>query len=222
MRRDAVYGTSLIIGALAGLITMAFHPTGHQLVADFGRTAPLNAAVHTLALVSVAISFFGALGLTRRLTSDNDIATAALVAYGFGALAAMCAAVASGLIAPNLVAGMLRGNEADRQVFQALFHYNGHVNQAFAKVFVVASCVAIVLWSIAILVNRKLARGAGFLGCFVGGLLVVELLSGHLRLDVHGFGLVMLGQGAWLALVGALLIRAPTLPSRTSAVSVDS
>jgi hypothetical protein len=32
-------------------------------------------------------------------------------------------------------------------------------------------------------------------------------VSGHLRLDVHGFGLVVLGQAVWFITVGTLLWR---------------
>ena len=205
MRRDAVSGAALIVGTVSGLVTMVLHPTGHQLMADYDRIAQLAVAVHVLALTGMPITFLGALGLTRRLSSET--ATAALVAYGFATVAAMAAAVASGLIAPQVAGWTLQAGAEDRETWHALFRYNGEINQAFAKVFVAASSVAILLWSLSILAARTLGRAAGILGCVIGALALIGILSGSLRLDVHGFGLVVLAEGIWTLLVGALLIR---------------
>lgn len=38
--------------------------------------------------------------------------------------------------------------------------------------------------------------------------IVLGVLAGHLRLDVHGFGLIVLAQGVWLIGTGVLLWRA--------------
>jgi hypothetical protein len=214
MKRDAVSGAALIVGTVSGLVTMALHPSGHQLMADYDRIAPLAVAVHVLALAGMPITFLGALGLTRRLSSET--ATAALVAYGFATVAAMSAAVASGLIAPHVAGWTLQAAMEDRGACRALLRYNGEINQAFAKVFVAASSVAILLWSLAILAARTFARAAGILGCLIGALALIGILSGSLRLDVHGFGLVVLAQGIWTLLVGVLLIRPAGQSSPTS------
>ena len=34
-----------------------------------------------------------------------------------------------------------------------------------------------------------------------------DVLSGHLRLNVHGFGLIVLAQAVWFVVAGALLGR---------------
>ena len=44
-------------------------------------------------------------------------------------------------------------------------------------------------------------------GVFVGAGILLAVLSGHLRLGVHGFGIVVLAQSAWLIWVGGLLCR---------------
>ena len=76
MKGDAIYGSALIAGALAGLITMVLHPTGNQLLADVQHMAPLGLAVHALALVALPVSFFGAIGLSRVLGSGSNAALA--------------------------------------------------------------------------------------------------------------------------------------------------
>jgi hypothetical protein len=82
------------------------------------------------------------------------------------------------------------------------------LNQAFASVYVVGSCVAIVLWSIAILKTRQLAAGLGIYGIVLGFAIVAALFSGMLALDVHGFGLVTFTQSIWFIVAGVLLLRA--------------
>ena len=41
----------------------------------------------------------------------------------------------------------------------------------------------------------------------IGALLLAGFFAGHLRVDVHGFGIVTFAQSAWLLWVGALLLR---------------
>lgn len=207
MTRDAMYGGALVAGALAGMTTMLLHPTGSQLIADVQHVAPLGLAVHALALAALPVSFFGAIGLTRALGGEGDAALAALVAYAMASVAVMIAAVASGLLAPNLAGQMVASSGAEHDLAAAFFHYTGSVNQAFAKVYVVAASTAILLWSFAILAHGRLARGAGIYGALVGILALLALAIGHLRLDVHGFGAVVLSQGVWFIAIGILLAR---------------
>ena len=52
-----------------------------------------------------------------------------------------------------------------------------------------------------------LARGIGVYGLFLSPVIILALLSGHLHLDVHGFGMVVLGQSIWFIVCGALLLQ---------------
>ncbi len=126
----------------------------------------------------------------------------------------MNAAVLSGLVGPGLLRQLVAAPPAAGESWRIAFHYTGHLNQAFARVFVVASSAAILLWSASIIRSVALApipsgltRGVGIYGCVLGPITVVGVLSGHLRLGVHGMGLVVLGQAVWLIVVGALLCR---------------
>ena len=209
MTDDRKSGLALIAGSIGLIITMALHPTGHDLLApgQFDRIARLVVAVHTLALASIPVMFSGTLGLSRRLASPDKLSVCAVVAYGFAGIAAMNAAALSGLVAPGLARQMAAATPASANLWSVLFTYNGFLNQAFAMVFVVASSVALTLWSASILRNGVLTRGVGVYGCVLGPLTVVAVLSGHLRLNVHGFGLVVLGQAIWFVIVGVSLIR---------------
>lgn len=207
MRYDSISGVALITGSVMMLVTMLLHPTGHEMFQDLHGVAPLGRAVHALALASVPMLVFGTLGLTRRLGA-GALATSALVTYAFASTAVLLAAVASGFLAPALMERILNSEGSERATLHALLQYNSIVNQAYARVFVVGSSAALVLWSLAVLQGRTLGRWSGGLGLVVGVLAFVAAVSGHLRLDVHGFGAVVLGQSIWLISVGAQMLRA--------------
>jgi hypothetical protein len=79
------------------------------------------------------------------------------------------------------------------------------INQAFARIYSVAASIAIILWSVSTLRNGGLGRGVAIYGCVVSPLIILGIGIGHLRLDVHGMAVVMLGQVVWFILVGSQL-----------------
>jgi hypothetical protein len=210
MTRERASGAALIAGALAGLATMALHPTGRDLAEAVGRSvwpALLNVFVHSLAIASGPLMLFGAVGFTRRLSAGYGLGDLALATYAFALVAVMSAAIANGLVAPHIIEALAHADPSQRPVVDMLAHFNFQVNQAFASVFVGLSATAIVLWSVTILRARSFSRGIGIFGSVAGALLLIGMLSGHLRLNVHGFGIIMLLESAWLVAVGVTLLR---------------
>jgi len=224
MTNDRVSGLALIVGSAGMIITMSLHPTGHDLLAP-GQLAPiarLAVAVHALALMSMPVLFYGALGLAQHLGARERFSLAALVAYGFALVAGMNAAVFSGLVAPRLARNISESEPSAAEAWRIAFHFNGALNQGFAMVLVVASSLAILLWSVSMLRSAVLSRGVAIYGCILGPLTMIAVLSGHLRLDVHGFGLVVLGQTVWLIIVGMKLCRVETRDLTSRATQPDT
>ena len=93
------------------------------------------------------------------------------------------------------------------QGWRIAFNYNGMVDQAFVRVFVAASSVAIGLWSALIVRSAALARAVGIYGCILGAATVIALLSGQLDPYVHLFGMAIVGQALWFVISGVLLCR---------------
>src|SRR5262245_34462648 len=124
MRNERASGILILAGALTFILVMMHHPTGHAMMSaeNFGRMARLNVLVHSLALAAIPILFLGLLGLTRRL-GWTDLATAALVAFGFAGAAVMSSAVASGLVATRIMDRMQAADERSREVAHALLDY---------------------------------------------------------------------------------------------------
>jgi len=206
MKRDVVSGSLLIAGSAGGVVVMLLHPTAHGLMnAESGEhLTQVNTLVHGLALAAVPMVFLGLVGLWRRLGS-SQLATAALVAYGWAAVAVMSAAVASGFVAPGVIARIVAAEGS--KIPDAFLLYTGLWNQGFAKVNVVASSVAILLYSASILKTGRIARGAGAFGLLAAVSVLALFFVGHLSLDVHGFGVVTFVQSAWLTTIGILLCR---------------
>jgi len=202
MQRDVASGVLLLIGALAGLLIMLLHPTG----AEVGAATPghgmdlLNRLVHGFALAVTPAVFLGLLGFARAL-GHSPLSTAALVVWGYGAVAVMSAAVASGYVTPS----SMHGTAAP----EAFAHYSYLWNQGYANVNVAASGAAMVLFGLAMLRHPFGLRGPAILGIVIGAGLVLGIVTGHLRLNLHGFGLVMLAEAIWLAWLAVVLFRSP-------------
>ena len=63
------------------------------------------------------------------------------------------------------------------------------------------------LVAVMIVKTRALSRAIGVYGLLLGCATVIAMAFG-LKMDAHGFGLVIFGEGTWLVIVGSLLLRA--------------
>lgn len=213
MQRENLSGWALILGAIAGMITMGFHPSGGDLVASGDSAAHLTriaVMTHALALTSFPISFLGAIGLSRRLSQDSVLSLAPLVVYSMGLVAAMSATVGSGLVGSKIGLRMATAEGVRHEVLSVLFMYIGLMTYAFTGVFVVAASVAVLLWSVEILARRTLPFWIGVAGAGISLVTLVAYPSGHVRLDVHGLGILVFAQSAWFIAAGVALIQGRT------------
>lgn len=208
MKDNRLGGIALIAGTILGVITLFIHPSGHDLFEpdQFAHTAKMLVVAHALAIASIAVLFLGALALAGRLSSPDRLAIAALVLFGLASVAMVSAATVDGFVGPGVLRKVIFAASPVNEQWRVLFAYNDQVNQAFAEIFVVASAVAIVLWSASIVKSRLLAKAAGVYGLLLGVasvLAVVAGASGHAD-AVH---LLMLGQITWFLIVGTLMWR---------------
>lgn len=192
---------------------MSLHPTGHDLFApeQLEPMARMTMFVHVLALGWMPTLFMGAWGLSRQLKSPGRLSIVALVMYGFGMVAAMIAAAVSAFIFLNLARQIATGTPAAGDAARILFNYNVEIVQAFTRVLVLMSSVAIVLWSISVVKIRQLGTSLGIYGCILGPVTVIAVFSGHLKLGVHGFGMIVLCQAIWYIAIGVGLWRHQTI-----------
>jgi hypothetical protein len=207
MHHNRSAGLTLIIGVLSPLLIIGMHPTAGDLTGEAGaRQVLVNYLVHGVGLAAQPLVFLGLLGVSRYL-QWSESAVAALVAYGFGIVAVLSAAVLSGFVAPDVIERLDAGQGALDARYQALLVYTGFVNQGFAKVNVMASGVAIVLWGCAMWRTRHFPRATAVIGVVVGTALAGGTLIGYLRLNVQGIVIVTLLQAIWMILVAVHLLR---------------
>ena len=213
MKDNQLGGVALVLGAVSGMITMSLHPVAgaHPITPEqFEKLATLMVGVHVLAIAGVPFSFLGALALTRRLDSPGRVAIAGLVIYGLGLVAIVIAPAMSGLVGTEIIRKMIASAPANEQ-WRTLMQYNFMINQAFARIFVAASCAALVFWSLMIVKTRVLSVVTGIYGLLLGPAVVIAMITGGLSLDVHGFGLIVFGQAIWFVVVGISLCRSEAM-----------
>jgi hypothetical protein len=208
MTDNRLGGIALIVGALSGVVTMTVHPVlpKHPLQpAELEKLATLAVSAHSLAIAGIPFLFLGALALTRRLDSPGRMAATALAIYSMSLVAVTIAPALSGLVAPEILRKIVAGGPSSEQ-WRIFLSYNYMLNQAFDRVFVLASCAAIGLWSLQILRSRALPRVLGFYGLGLAGAIFVAIAAG-LRMNVHGFGAIVFGEAIWLVVAGVFLTR---------------
>jgi hypothetical protein len=208
MKNDRIGGIALIAGSIGFLLTLGFHPAGHDLTEagnQLGAVVAHTKAIHIPAAISLPLLFFGALALSRKFSAASPLTTAATVFYGFAMVAAVFNVVVDGFLAPDLIAKVLTATSTTKEIWQQILSFNTQLNTTLAEVFVVASSIAIALWSVAIV--RKVYF-LGIYGILMTIAILVSLALGYLSLASHAFRLVLLGQILWVALAGLVLLRA--------------
>jgi hypothetical protein len=200
----------MIAGSVGSIITMSMHPTARQLFApgQLESVGRLNTGVHVLAMACVPVLFLAALGLSRHLKFSDRKNIAGLVVYGFALVSVLLAAAFSGLVTLGIAHHMQEASAASMEAWHVALAFNGHLNQAFALIFAVGSAVALLLWSISIVRSRLLPVSLGIYGCILGPITILGVFSGHLKMNVHGMGMLVLAQAIWYISAGVMLWQA--------------
>ena len=201
-------GAAMIAAAIAGMITMMLHPTSKDMFVpgQVSMIATLGWVIHIFAIISVPFAFLGALALARYMDSPNRLAITALAVYGVALVAIVIAPTLSGLVAVPIIQKLVLEPQSAAQ-WKPLAEYTGYLNQAFARIYTLLAAIAIALWSVPMARTRILSRATGIYGLVISPVIFIVVGSGHVKLDVHGFGAVVLLQGIWLIATGAALHR---------------
>lgn len=217
MTNQRIHAAALIIGMLAGLLTMAIHPTSldlHASAESITHVNHINTVTHILGLASIPVTLLGAFGISSRIGWNNITGLSAFIVYCFASIAVMLAAVADGLIGSSLAQEAINVDDSKRQLLMMALHYNFQLNQALAKVYVAGSSCAFILWSIALTRLGKSTSVLGIVGGVVGLCGLIVVLGGHIQMNAHGFGLVVLVQAIWIVLVAIWLFRETPFDAR--------
>jgi hypothetical protein len=158
-------------------------------------------------LIALMIAVFcGYVALGAHLGWSSCV-RAATVAYGVGVVSHLGAALFSGFVVSGLAeryTGKLASELAALEPVLVACH---ETNQALAVTGSLAMSAAIALWSAVLFGRGTFARALAVLGACVGLGTAAALLTGNLRLHVHGMALVVTSQAAWAIGVAIWLAR---------------
>jgi hypothetical protein len=200
------------VGSVLSVVLMAHHPSTRasdmaEGIAQTARAAGLSGLVHGGLIVTMVVVFFGVLGLAGRLGWFKARVRAGALAYGLGVVAMAGAALVSGFLVPGFARAYAGASGVDADALRPIFQLCYQTNQVLARAGTMALSAATLVWSLVMLERDPLARAVGALGLAAGALPVLGLLSGYLRLTVHGMGAVVLLLAVWNVAAAVWLIR---------------
>ena len=184
---DRAAGIALIGAAGLSMLAMAHHPTSLRAGAMIGL-------VHGAMILFAGMMAFGFTHMARVRGLERPAVLAGLVAYGIGIVASIGAALVNGFAAPALAA-----HGASHDAFDTLWF----LNQALAKLGVVAAGLGYLLWSLDLWRQWKAVALPGLLA---GGVPALLLLGGWIDMHLLSATLVYAAQVLWAALIGWLLL----------------
>jgi len=199
-------GISLITGSLLLIATMGLHPAGGAIEHIIKITKSIT-ATHAMAIFSLPILLFGFYGLTNTLLDKWKFATLALFIMGFGLIAAMFAALINGLTLPYFLGAYKNSIAENRDTLNLIIKYGFAINKPLDYIFIVATCLAISIYSILIVSSNKLPKWIGYFGISLIIFAIVGLLIGFVFTNLIGFQLFIFGIATWFLAIGISLIK---------------
>lgn len=188
-------GGLALLGAAAGtVVAMGHHPSGAE-------AGSLVGIVHGAMILFIALNAFGfgAMAGARGIMRPSILAGG--IVYAISLVAHVGAATINGFVVPALVP---HGANA---VGQDIFLFAWESNQALARLGVVATGLAFLLWSLPWVGHgSKSQRFIGIAGLIAGVVPIAMLFGGVIRLNVAGAFVAYALHAAWGAMVGWLML----------------
>jgi len=203
-------GITIIVAAILSIGFMLYHPRVHAHgMSDFAvavrQELLVNGVVHGTLIALMGALAAGFSFVTTRL--DSVWARIALAAYALGVVSGMAAASINGLIVPDFILHYEGKSESVLEALRPVLSFCHSANQVCSRMWVVASAIALVFWSIALTQRKGVARTIRILGIVLGFAPLVALAIGYLPMDIHGVLAFIVTQTIWTVAVAVLLIR---------------
>ena len=199
-------GISLITGSLLIITTMVLHPSGGNIEHIIKITKSIK-ITHALAIFSLPILLFGFYGLTERLLDKWKFSKLAFIIIAFGLIAAMFAALFNGLTLPLFLGKYENSIVENADTLKMITNYGFAINKPLDYIFIVATCLAMSIYSILIIYLNKLPKWIGFFGVALIALALIGLLFGFVFTSLIGFQLFIFGIATWFLATGISLFK---------------
>ena len=199
-------GISLITGSVLIIATMVLHPAGGSIQYILKISKSIT-ATHSLAIFSLPILLFGFYGLTDKLLDKWKLAKLALFIMGFGLISAMFAALINGLTLPSFLGKYENNITENAATLKLITNYGFAINKPLDYIFIVATCLAINIYSLLIIYSNKLPKWIGYFGVSLITFAIIGLLSGFVFTNLIGFQIFIFGIATWFLAIGISLIK---------------
>lgn len=206
-------GVVIVASAVASIAAVALDSmaSGHDALSIMQSMVKLQSShqlVHIVAMACLAGLTFGYSVLSQRLGVRRAPVLAGLVAYGFGSMLMMIAAVIDGFISTD-VAAMFVGKspEAVKAGYWMIQAASNGALIDLARVSWVFQSIAALCWSVALLGEQGYARKVGMLGLVVGTLPAVAVFQAGSNMTDTVVITILLLQAVWNLAAASVLIK---------------
>ena len=199
-------GISLISGALLIIATMILHPSGGSIERII-QISKIITAAHALAIFSLPITAFGFYGLTIRLLDKWKLSILAFIIIFFGFIAAMFAALFNGLVLPNFLSQYSERLDSTMEILKPISNFSFAINMPLDYIFIVACCLAILIYSMIVLLEKTFPKWMGYLGIAIIIFAAIGGITGFVFTSLTGFRIFTFSIAAWILSSGFLLIK---------------
>jgi hypothetical protein len=200
-------GTALMVSIIMTIVTMVLHPSGGS-IEYIQKIATVIIISHCIAIAATPLSILGFWGLTKKLQDESMISLTAFIASCIAMFAGVCAAAINGLALPLFSNRYIGATPETIAAIKPIFGYGSSLNHAFDFLFIGFCCLAILLWSLAILKTRALPSWLGWTGVLIVTAVIIIAATGFVLVDLRGFRLFIACLVIWLFLAAFSLRRA--------------
>ena len=198
-------GISLIVFTVLLVFTMVHHPSGGS-IQHLSDIATMIVITHSVAILSLPFGWIGFWGLTLKLGTDKFGSVLAFAMISLGLIAVLLAGATNGLVFPIFMQHYKDASPETMTGIDPVLRYSLAFNHAFDYVYTVAIGLAVLCWSIVILLTRKLPVWIGWLGIAMAVFTAVPLIGGVAVNSVHGLRMFGAGLVVWLLVTGGALV----------------
>ena len=210
----------LVIGSMLMTLTMVLHPAAGSL-AQLVKTKNIIIISHAIAIFAVPILMVGYLGLMKIFGSQGLFSVLSFIVTAQALVCGLIAATINGLALP-ILAQDLNQNPAASGILPYLVRNDLALNHAFDYVFIGAMCLGTLLWSITLLISRKLPAFIAYMGIVLFALSILLLATGILMINLSGFRFFIVGQVIWILVVAIALAKSSAKAERLASKNVQS
>lgn len=199
-------GLSLTIGSFLAITTMIIHPVGTNIEHIIELSKPLQ-ITHTLAIFCLSFILFGFYGLTHKLSDKRKISTLAFIIIGFGLVAAMLAALFNGLALTFFLNQYSDNLEQNNAIIKPIVNYGFAINKGLDYVFIVSFCLAISIYSVIMIISKKLPKWIGYFGIVILIFALIGAVTNFMFTSHSGFRIFVFSIAGWILCSGISLIK---------------